>query len=236
MMAASLVATYRFADVAAAVSQGAAKDVARLALFSEDQVKVLHNPIPPRPFPSAESLEQAEAIWGCPHGARILTVGNLKPVKNHPLLLRALAALQLPDARLMILGRGENETMLRSLAADLGIRDRVIFAGFHADPSLFYATADLFVLSSDYEGLPTVLIEALSFGVPIVSTDCPSGPAEILDNGRYGALVPVGDAEALARAMGVALHAYVDRDTLKHRALDFAPEIAARKYLELLGL
>jgi glycosyltransferase involved in cell wall biosynthesis len=136
----------------------------------------------------------------------------------------------------MMLGQGEGETKLRSLAAELGISDRVIFAGFQADPSPFYAAADLFVLSSDLEGLPTVLIEALSFGLPVVSTDCPSGPAEILENGRWGRLVPVGDADALARAMGEALAAPVDREALKRRAADFSPEIAARKYLELLGL
>lgn len=135
----------------------------------------------------------------------------------------------------MLLGKGEEEAALRALAVELGISDKVIFAGFHADPSAFYATADLFVLSSDYEGLPTVLIEALSFGVPVVSTDCPSGPAEILENGRWGRLVPMGDAGALARAMAEALRAPVDREALRRRAADFSPEIAAQRYLTLLG-
>ena len=156
--------------------------------------------------------------------------------KNHPLLLRAFARLAHRDARLMLLGQGQNEAMLRALAGELGIADRVIFAGFHSDPSPFYATADLFVLSSDREGLPTVLIEALSFGLPPVSTDCPSGPAEILGNGRWGRLVAVGDADALADEMDEALAATVDCEALKCRAADFSPEIAARKYLDLLGL
>jgi len=94
----------------------------------------------------------------------------------------------------------------------------------------------LFVLSSDHEGFGNVIVEALSFGLPVVSTDCPSGPAEILENGRYGRLVPVGDATALAAAMDAALAAPVDFDALVRRAADFAPEIAARKYLELLAL
>lgn len=136
----------------------------------------------------------------------------------------------------MLLGQGVGEADLRTLAGELGIVDRVIFAGFHRDPSPFYATADLLALSSDYEGLPTVLIEALSFGLPVASTDCPSGPAEILENGKYGRLAPVGDAEALARAMDEALASPVDRAALTRRAADFAPEIAARKYLDLLGL
>lgn len=136
----------------------------------------------------------------------------------------------------MLLGQGENEAMLRGEAAALGIADRVIFAGFHADPSPFYATADLFALSSDYEGFGNVIVEALSFGLPVVSTNCPSGPDEILGGGRWGRLTPVGDADALARAMDEALNGPHDREALKRRAADFAPEIAARKYLDLLGL
>ena len=126
---------------------------------------------------------------------------GFKHQKNHALLLRAFALLERPDARLMLLGNGELEPDLRRLAAELGIADRVIFAGFHPDPTPFYRTADLFVLSSDYEGFGNVIVEALACGTPVVSTDCPSGPAEILADGEFGALVPVGDAQALARAI-----------------------------------
>lgn len=236
MMFASMAATYRFADVVAAVSEGAAKNTAQLARLSYDRVKVLHNPIPQRQSPSPEAAAHADGLWGCTSGKRILTVGSLKDQKNHPLLLRAFAQLQHPEARLMLLGQGEREATLRSMAADLGIAERVVFAGFHSDPSPFYASADLFVLSSDYEGLPTVLIEALSFGLTVVSTDCPSGPAEILEAGQFGYLVPRGDASALARAMEAALDSRVDPAAVRARASDFAPEIAAAKYLELLGL
>ena len=142
----------------------------------------------------------------------------------------------MPEARLMIVGQGQNEAKLRALVRELGLEGRVIFAGFHVDPAPFYASADLFVLSSDYEGFGNVIVEALSFGLPVVSTDCPSGPAEILGYGRWGGLVPVGDEEALAGAMAAALSAPVDRDALRARAADFAPEIAARKYLDLVGL
>jgi len=236
-MSASMSATYRFADRIAAVSEGSAIDTARLARLPSDRLTVLYNPIPQRPMPSPEARAMADTLWwACPPGQRILTVGSLKDQKNHPLLLRAFAAVSRRDARLVLLGKGENEAGLRALASDLGIADRVIFAGFHRDPSPFYVTADLFVLSSDYEGLPTVLIEALSFGLPVVSTDCPSGPAEILQNGRFGRLVPVGDAAGLAQAMADALSAPVDREALINRARDFAPEIVARKYLELLDL
>ncbi|WP_372923147.1 glycosyltransferase, partial [Roseovarius sp.] len=125
---------------------------------------------------------------------------------------------------------------LLSLAQELGVADRVILAGFHPDPTPFYKTADLFVLSSDYEGFGNVIVEALACGTPVVSTDCPSGPGEILDGGRYGRLVPVGDAPALAKAIETSLGDTTDRDALIRRADDFAPQIAARKYLDLVEL
>jgi len=233
-MSTTMSATYRFADRIAAVSEGSTIDMARLARLPSDLVTVLHNPIPQRPMPNPEAIAMADNVWSCPPGQRILTVGSLKDQKNHSLLLRAFAAMSPPDARLMLLGKGEGEAGLRALASNLGILDRVIFAGFHVDPSPFYATADLFVLSSDYEGFGNVIVEALSFGVPVVSTDCPSGPAEILEGGRWGTLVPVGDAEALAAAIDRALATLHDPDALKRRAADFAPEIAARRYLDLL--
>lgn len=236
MMQMSLSATHRFADHVAAVSEGAAHDLAMLANLDSERVIVLQNPIPKRNMPPTDAMNKAELLWKCSRGQRLLTVGSLKDQKNHPLLLRAFAKLARPDAHLMILGEGQNERMLRELANELGISERVIFAEFHPDPSPFYATSDLFVLSSDYEGFGNVLVEALSFGLPVVSTDCPSGPSEILENGKYGRLVAVGDADALAKAMDEMLGATVDREALIRRAADFSPEIAARKYLELLGL
>lgn len=235
-MRASLRLTYRWADHVASVSQGSARDLAKLAGLPAQDVTVLYNPIPKRPEPSPDARARVEALWQCGREERFLTVGTLKDAKNHPLLLRAFAALARASARLMFVGKGENEPMMRALAADLGIADRVIFAGFYDDPSPFYATADVFVLSSDYEGFGNVIVEALSVGLPVVSTDCPSGPAEILENGRWGHLVPVGDVDALSRVMEEALSREVDREALKRRAADFSPEIAARKYLSLLGL
>lgn len=236
IMRASMWATYRLADFVAGVSVGVARDIECLASLGNHSVTVLHNPIPLRAQADAAARAQAESLWNCPQGERTLTVGSLKDAKNHPLLLRAFAQLSRPTSTLMFVGQGQNEPMLRAIAHNLGIADQVVFAGFHSDPSPFYATADLFVLSSDYEGLPTVLIEALSFGLPVISTDCPSGPAEILENGRWGRLTPVGDVQALAHAMDAALSEQVDRNALICRAADFSPEIAARKYLDLLAL
>jgi glycosyltransferase involved in cell wall biosynthesis len=226
---------YRLADARVGVSDGTCRDMAAVSSMTLASFTTIHNPVRQFAASDARVLAGALALWQG-HGPRVLTVGSLKAVKNHSLLLRAFARLDWPDARLMLVGQGQGEAALRSLAADLGVANRVIFAGFHADPSQFYATADLFVLSSDHEGFGNVIVEALSFGLPVVSTDCPSGPAGILENGRYGRLVPVGDVEALARVMDEALDAPVDHDALKRRAADFAPEVAARKYLDLLGL
>ena len=232
---ASTLVGYRLASARVGVSLGVCADIAGLSFMSQGLFTTIYNPVRPAIQPGWDDLRASHALWGT-DGARILTVGSLKDQKNHALLLRAFAAMSRPEARLMLLGQGTNEAALRALASDLGIADRVIFAGFHADPSPFYATADLFVLSSDHEGFGNVIVEALSFGLPVVSTDCPSGPAEILQGGRFGTLVPVGDAHALARAMSNALVAPVDRATLIRRAADFAPETAARKYLDLLCL
>lgn len=232
----SMIVSYRFADKIVAVSAGVAEDLAQLAWFEPDQVVVVHNPIVQARLVAHAEIATAEAMWRAPKGHRYLTVGSLKDQKNHALLLRAFARLPMPESRLMIVGQGQNEAKLRALVREFGLEGRVIFAGFHVDPAPFYASADLFVLSSDYEGFGNVIVEALSFGLPVVSTDCPSGPAEILGYGRWGDLVPVRDEEALAGAMAAALSAPVDRDALRARAADFAPEIAARKYLDLVGL
>ena len=135
----------------------------------------------------------------------------------------------------MFVGDGAGRAALESLAKDLGVSDRVTFAGFHADPTAFYKTADVFALSSDYEGFGNVIVEALACGTPVVSTDCPSGPAEILDGGRHGTLVPVDDEVALAQALGKSLSDSPDSDALRGRAAEFSPERAARLYLDLLS-
>jgi glycosyltransferase involved in cell wall biosynthesis len=182
-------------------------------------------------------LAVAQALWNVPPSGRILTVGSFKAEKNHPLLLRAFARLaQVPEARLMLLGAGAGEVALRALAVELGISERVIFAGFHPDPTPFYLTADLFVLSSDNEGFGNVIVEALACGIPVVSTDCPSGPREILRDGKFGRLVPVGNAVALANAMAESLAATHDTVALKARAQDFSVDKTVNRYKKLLSL
>ena len=227
---------YRLAHARVGVSAGVAHDIATLSGLARARFEVIHNPASPRPDPAGHAVVFAESLWPRPSGGRIVTVGSLKAQKNHPLLLHALARVSHLDACLTIVGAGAAEAELRRLAAELGIAERVVLAGFHPDPTPFYNTADLFVLSSNYEGFGNVIVEALAQGLPVVSTDCPSGPGEILEGGRWGTLVPVGDADALAAAIDRALETPHDPAALRRRAADFAPEIAARKYLDLLGL
>ena len=232
----SMAIGYRMADARVAVSAGVASDMSTLSKMKPDAFNIINNPISPNLTPLFSDLQRAESLWRTPAGSRIIHVGRFKPVKNHTLLLRSFAQLKDNRARLMLLGEGQDEMDLRLLADTLGISERVIFAGFKADLAPFYMTADLLVLSSDNEGFGNVLIEALSFGLPVVSTNCPSGPTEILENGRWGTLVPVNDVERMTEAIEASLRNSVDSDELKKRAADFAPDIVARKYLSLLGL
>lgn len=224
--------SYRFADARVAVSRGSADDLSILSGLRRDRIEVIHNPVPA--FRQSTGEEAAEAVWGVPRGRRILAVGSLKVEKNHALLIRAFARIaKFPDARLLVLGEGDQRPKLMAAAVASGVGDQLLMPGFVVDPSPYFRTADLFVLSSDYEGLPTVIVEALGCGLPVVSTDCPAGPAEILDSGRYGRLVPVGDAEALALAIEEMLAADHDSAELMRRAADFAPAVAADRYLTL---
>ena len=225
---------YGLSNHVVAVSDGVADSLTQAAGLARDQIKVIHNPISSPPISNDAALAAAEKLWSGPPGARIVTVGSFKAQKNHPLLLRAFAQIDRPDARLMFVGDGAGRAELLSLAQELDVADRVVLAGFQHDPAPFYRTADLFVLSSDFEGFGNVIVEALACGTPVVSTDCPSGPREILGEGRFGLLVPVGDDVAMALAIRQALDAPVSPDILVRRASDFAPHIAALAYLKLL--
>ena len=194
---------YPAADARVCVSASTADDLARLSGLPRDRLVVIRNPTATSPRVANDSM--IEALW---NGAekRILTVGSLKPAKEHGLLLRAFARLDRSiGARLMILGEGPLRAELQGLAAALGIADRVVMPGFAVDPWPHYRSADLFVLSSSREGYPTVLLEALAAGLPVVTTDCGSGPREIVGQGKFGTLVPPDDADALAAAIEAAL-------------------------------
>lgn len=217
-----------------AVSQGAADDLAQFANIDRDFITVIYNPVVGKGKSAINGLHSPVGWWSGPH-RRVLAVGALKPIKDYSTLLRAFSILhQQINVRLLILGEGLCRSALEIQAQELGIADSVFVPGFVADTVPYYCHADLHVLSSKGEGLPTVIIEALACGTPVVSTDCPSGPREILCDGKFGRLVPVGEAEALAIAMAESLEAAHDREALKVRAQDFSIDKAVERYLELL--
>jgi glycosyltransferase involved in cell wall biosynthesis len=136
----------------------------------------------------------------------------------------------------VILGEGEDRGALDGLAGQLGVAEDVSMPGFVSNPYAYMSRAAVLALSSRWEGFALVIAEALACGTPIVSTDCPSGPAEILQGGRYGALVPVGDPEALGGAIIESLGRRHDRQALKGRGNEFSLEAAVNRYVAVCGL
>jgi glycosyltransferase involved in cell wall biosynthesis len=228
---------YPRADAIVAVSDGVADDLARNAKLLRRRIGTIYNPVVPPDLP-ARAAAPAPHPWLAQAGGPpvVVAAGRLEGQKNFPLLLDAFARLrQRRPARLLILGDGDKRAQLKAQAQALRIPDDVALPGFVANPYAAFARAALFVLSSDYEGLPTVLIEALACGCPVVSTDCPSGPAEILDGGRFGELVPVRDAPALAAAMARTLDHPLLAETLRTRGGEFSLERSVAQYLALLA-
>ncbi|MBP1150375.1 MULTISPECIES: glycosyltransferase [Methylocaldum] len=167
----------------------------------------------------------------------VMGAGRLGRAKDFPTLLKAFARLRRDRVcRLMILGQGRQAEKLKSLAAELGVQDDFDLPGFVDNPYAFLARASLFVLSSLWEGCPNVLIEALAVGTPAVATDCPSGPREILAEGRYGRIVAPGDAEALAEAMAATLENPPPSELLREAVRPYTLENSSRAYLESFGL
>jgi glycosyltransferase involved in cell wall biosynthesis len=213
-------------------SRAIADDLRRLSGLGREAFTVVPNPVhvPAEPMMSVQAVE---ALWGNA-SARILAVGALKPEKDYRLLLEAFAALPAGrNARLIIIGEGQMRAELEALAEQLGIADRVAMPGYRADPWPYYASADLFVLSSYSEGFGNVLIEAMSAGLPIVSTDC-AGPCEILAGKEEVTIVPTRCREALTTAMEKALSEPADRERLKKRSEQFSVDQAVDTYLEEL--
>jgi glycosyltransferase involved in cell wall biosynthesis len=233
---------YEMADVIIAVSAGVADDLAAAADLPRERIAVVYNPVvTPQVLAAAE--QPLDHPWFGPgEPPVVLGVGRLVPQKDFPTLVRAFASLRgRRPARLMILGSGRNEAQtaseresLMALAAELGVASDVALPGFIANPYPYMKRAGVFVLSSRYEGLSNVLIQALACGCPVVSTDCPHGPAEIVEGGAYGRLVPVGDAQAMAAAIQVTLDEPPDRNRLRQRGAYFTVERAVDAYLALL--
>jgi glycosyltransferase involved in cell wall biosynthesis len=229
---------YARADSIIAASRGVAEDATAFLGLDPRRLHVVYNPVHVTGL--ARVIEEPlRHPWFAPGAAPVLLgIGRLVGQKNFPLLVEAFAKVrQRIDARLVIIGGDESSSdqmahrqHLQTLAVDLGVGDDVELPGYQPNPYPYLKAAGVFVLSSDYEGFGNVLIEALLTGCPVVSTDCPSGPSEILDNGRYGMLVPVDDADCLADAIVESLAAEPQRDKLRQRGREFSLERAVDGY------
>jgi glycosyltransferase involved in cell wall biosynthesis len=229
---------YRRAEHVIAVSRGVAEDLIAHARIPNQKVRVIYNPVVAKGFYRRASTE-VDHPWFRDGSRIVLAASRLVPQKDLPMLLESFRQLRSErSARLMILGDGELRKPLERLAQELGISDDVDFLGFVVDAPSYMKRCTVFALSSRYEGLPVALIEAMACGVPVVSTDCPSGPAEIVTHGRDGLLVPVGDPAAMAGALKLLLDDPGLRERLgmagQERASHFTVENLLPQYEELL--
>lgn len=223
------------ADAVVAVSGGVADDLKNRIGLPGSNIEVVYNPVI-RPEIASLSEESVDHPWLIEKSCPVLVAASkLKPQKDLQMMLRAFALVRKNRrVRLIILGEGEEGEALQQLANDLGIAEDIDLAGFIKNPFAFYSRADLFVLSSAWEGLPTALIEAMGCGCPVVSTDCPSGPQEILQGGRYGTLVQVGDQQAMAQAIEANLDSPPSRAQLLERAACFTVNKSVDHYESLV--
>jgi glycosyltransferase involved in cell wall biosynthesis len=228
---------YLQADAIVAVSDGVAVDLAEAVGIPSAAITTLHNPTL-TPDLATRLAQPVEHPWFAAGGPPVvLSIGRLAHQKDFPTLLRAFARVhERRPLRLAIGGKGSPMQVARvhELADQLGIRADVTVLGFLSNPLPYMARAAVFVLSSRYEGFPNVLVEALAAGTPVVSTDCPSGPREILDNGAYGSLVEVGDDAALAEAIARTLDDPPAADRLRARAAAFDYDSAIAGYQAVL--
>ncbi|WP_019832315.1 glycosyltransferase [Sphingomonas sp. PR090111-T3T-6A] len=225
---------YPFADTRVAVSRGTANDLARVIDIEPGSIDCIYNPIVNDTL-FALARQEVDHPWFADHDVPIvIAVGRLEPQKNFSLLIRAFAKVrQTQRCRLVILGDGSERQMLAGLVRSLGIDEDVSMPGFLPNPHAYVARSALLVMSSDFESLSNVVIEAMAVGTPVIATDCPSGPSEALNNGRYGTLVPVGDVERLSAAILKGLRQQpqpVEPDWLDQ----FTTRYSADRYLALM--
>jgi glycosyltransferase involved in cell wall biosynthesis len=226
---------YPKAEAIVAVSDGVADDLTHLARIPRQRITTIFNGVDLDRVRQLASEPLTDPWFASGAPPVLLAVGRLAPQKDYPTLLKAFARVRAQrQVRLVILGEGPERRRLENMAASLGITADVKMPGEAPNPFPFMARARLFVLSSGWEGLPTVLLEALACGCPVVSTDCPSGPSEILEYGALGRLVPVGDDLGLADAVLLTLNEGRDSDRLRKGATRFSLDRTVERYLEVL--
>jgi glycosyltransferase involved in cell wall biosynthesis len=228
---------HRWAFGLVAVSHGLADDLSRLTGILRAEISVIHNPVVSDVLEKLKTAPVDHPWFETGMPPVVLAVGRLTGQKDYSTLLKAFASLRgRRPLKLIILGEGEERPRLQSLIQELGIRKDVDMPGFVGNPYAFMTRSGVFVLSSAWEGFGNVLVEALACGTQVVSTDCPSGPSEILENGKYGRLVPVGDVPSLAKAIEESLDQPMEIEILKSRAAVFSVDTAVEDYLKLMGL
>ncbi len=232
--------SYGQAHAVVCCSRGVAEDVVQQMPHIAGKIHVVYTPISVERIQARGRAARCGEPWLDSKSAPVLlAVGRLVAQKDYPTLLRALAICSRDTVcRLVIIGDGQDGPALQALAAELNVASRVRFLGARSDPYPFMARADALVTSSRFEGFPGVIVEALALGIPVIATDCRSGPGEILDEGRYGTLVPVGDPDRLAQALRALLRGEtrfrpID---LERRADAFSLDRGLPPYLRLLGL
>ena len=222
---------YRRADDVVIITEDVGRSLLQHRMVPADRMRRIPNPV----LLQKSNLSRFSDVSQVPCDPFILAIGRLSPQKGFDILIRAFALLPDADVKLVILGEGPLESQLKTLAADQGVQDRIIFQGFVQNPPEYLRLASLFVLSSRWEGFSNVLTEALAAGTPIVSTDCPGSPREVLDNGRFGRLVDVGDPQKLAKAMDAELHSQTaSAEARMEHAANYAAEAVTEQYLHVL--
>ena len=233
----SMRVVHRLASGTVAVSRGVADDLLAITGLARDRVRVIYNPIVREDLFAMRAL-LPDHPWMLDHSSPlVLGVGRLERQKDFATLIRAVGVLRnrMP-CRLVILGEGSERASLERLVAESRLQQSVSLPGFRPNPFAYMASADIFVLSSAWEGFGNVLVEAMACGCPVVSTDCPSGPREILQGGRLGPLTPVGDHLAMADAIERVLAHPPPNDERVARACVFSAAESARQYIDLFKL
>lgn len=237
ILRASIAIFYRFASAIVCVSKGVRDDIAYLGSLNKKKIKVIYNPVAIKGYRKKNySSEEISRIWPSNFANRILSAGSLIAQKNYSLLITAFSRLPsetLSNSQLVILGGGLERDSLKNQIKELELQDRVFLLGFQLDPTPWFETASLFVLSSNWEGFGNVLVEALQSSLPIVSTNCKSGPSEILEDGKYGKLVEMNNPDALSEAMSIQLAENHDSQMLYERSQKFTIDKASVQYLDL---
>jgi len=225
---------YHWASAVVAVSAGVAEDLAEIVNIPRSKIVVIHNPVVDKTI--VERARQAIQLpWqGDEKSPLILAVGRLEDQKDFPTLIKAFSIIaKQRSARLLIVGEGTRRDQLEELIREQDLGDLVALPGFTPNPYAYMNAADVFVLSSQYEGFGNVIAEAMAIGTPVVSTDCPHGPREILEDGKYGILVPVANPEALAKAITQTLDHPIDPQILKKRSMEFTIGKVTDRYIQL---